>query len=361
MANHANRQIVFIGSYAEPGNPGIYVYSMNNETGELTLLDSYSDTKNPSFLDVDHENKRLYAIGEAVLPGEQESKAVASAFSFDPETGKLSFINRQATVGTGTCHIQLDPLKRFVVATSYRNGLIGMLPVREDGSLGVLADSHAHEGSSVHPERQTRSYPHSAYVNDRYNLVYVPDLGIDRIKVYTPDVEAMKLIPAGETVVAAGSGPRHMAFHPQLPVAYVIGELDCTITVLNQDTESGRLAAAQAISTLPGDFQGENTCAEVAITPDGRFVYGSNRGHDSIAVYAADAATGQLTLIDIVPSLGAVPRNFSLSPDGRFLIAAHQDTGNLVVFKIDSETGVPQDTGYRAEADRGVCVRFWKE
>lgn len=360
MTNAAGeRFLVFVGSYAEPSEAGIRVFSFHSSSGKLTLLDAAEGLKNPSFLDVDHEGNKLYAIAQTERQGEEPCGA-AVAYAFDARTGKLTRLNEEITVARPTCHIEYNAEDRYVVVVSYHGGLVGMLPVLPDGRLGKVADVRRHEGTGPHPTRQDRPHPHSANADPDNRFIYVPDLGTDRIVIYRADCANMKLVPAGEAKAAPGAGPRHMAFHPHRPFAYVINELNSTITAYERDAESGSLKEIHTVSTLPETFKGENTCAEVRITPDGKFVYGSNRGHDSIAVFAVDAQSGRLTPVDVVPSQGKTPRHFTLSPDGRHLLAAHQDTGNLVVFRIDRDTGKLHDTGERAEAAKGVCVKFWR-
>ncbi|TVY10535.1 lactonase family protein [Paenibacillus cremeus] len=353
--------IMFVGSYSEATETGVHVFSLDADTGALNEIGDAQGFRNMCFLDVDHVNRRVYAVAETEAGEDQ--RALAVAFSFDPASGQLSPLNSQESVGQATCHIHVNPVDRYVLASSYSGGMIGMLPVDEDGKLAPRSDMHAHLGAGEHPTRQDRSHVHSAYVDESRRFIYVADLGIDRIKVYTADTENWKLVPVGEAVAHPGSGPRHMAFHPTKPYVYVINELNATLTAYLKDEESGMLCEIHTISTLPEDISAEvregNSCAEIQISPDGRFVYGSNRGHDSIAVYAVNEASGRLTLVEIAQSLGQRPRSFAISPDGRFLIAAHQDTANVVVFRIDADTGRLQDTGHRAEVEKGVCVRFW--
>ena len=357
MNEKVGRFLVFVGSYAEPADTGIYVFSLDAATGELGRLYEESGLKNPSFLDVDHEGRKLYAISQTEKPG-QEPGGSAVAFDFDPHTGRLNRLNEEPTVPRSTCHIQFNAEHRYVVATSYHGGMVGLLPVLEDGRLGKTADVRQHEGKGPNPVRQDRAHPHSANADPDNRFLYVPDLGADKIFIYR--VEGMKFVPVGEAPAAPGAGPRHMAFHPTGLYAYVINELNSTITVYSRDAQSGKLEELQSVSTLPDTFAGENYCAEIHVSPDGKFVYGSNRGHDSIAVFAVDETNGKLTPVEIAPSQGKTPRNFAISPDGRYLVAAHQDTGNLVVFRIGERTGTLHDTGYRAEASKGVCVKFWK-
>lgn len=360
MTQQSARQsyLMFVGSYAELQHPGIYVYSLNGESGELTLLEEIDGIKNPSFLDLDHEGQRLYSIEETTTETGGRGGSVV-AFSFDRE-GRTTRLNAVPSVGASTCHVQFNAADKYVTVASYSGGVIGMLPVREDGTLGATTDVHRHEGElGPQTDRQDSPHPHSTYTDPQGSYLYAPDLGLDRIRIYKPDVAAMKLVPAGEAIAPAGAGPRHMAIHPERPWVYVINELSSSITLYKRDAETGRLDEIETVPTLPGSFEGVNTCAEVLLSPDGRFVYGSNRGHDSIAVFAAEENTGRLTLVDIIPSGGLTPRNFGLTPDGRYLVCAHQDSGELAVFARDEATGQLRDTGQRAVASRGVCVRFW--
>jgi 6-phosphogluconolactonase len=349
--------LFFVGSYAEPSGPGIYAFSLDGASGKPTLLSTASGLKNPSFLSLDHAGRRLYSIEEVSEGGGKGGAAVA--FSFEPDSGRMTRLNEEKTLGSSTCHIEFNAAGRYVIATSYHGGLVGMLPVLEDGRLGPLADVRRHEGTGPNPVRQDRPHPHSANVSPDNRFVYVPDLGTDRIQIYRPEADGMKLIPVGEAVSAPGSGPRHMTFHPEKPYAYVINELDSTITVYLRDAGQGGLTAVQTVPTLPESFRGENTCAEIRLSPDARFLYGSNRGHDSIAVFSVEEEGARLSPVEIVPSGGKIPRNFALSPDGRFLVSAHQETGNLAVFRVDPDTGRLSDTGNRGEASKGVCVKFW--
>ncbi|CAG7643501.1 6-phosphogluconolactonase [Paenibacillus solanacearum] len=354
--------LLFAGSYAEAPEDGLYAYALDRTSGALTLLNRSGGYRNPCFLDLDHRNRRLYTVAEREADG-TETCAVALAFAFDPADGQLQLLSEEKTVGRATCHIQYNDAGRYVVATSYSGGAVGYLPVLPDGQLGRMSDAHRHEGAGPHPTRQDRPHPHSAYTDPENRYVYVPDLGLDRIKIYKPDAAGGKLEPHGEAIAPPASGPRHMAFHPSKPYVYVINELDSTISAYEQDPASGALRLIESVTTLPEDYaqQDDNTCAEIQITPDGRFVYGSNRGHDSIAAFRVDDRTGRLSPVQIVSSLGRRPRNFAVSPDGRYIVAAHQDSANLVVFRIDDETGMLLDTGHRAEASKVVCVRFWNE
>jgi 6-phosphogluconolactonase len=242
---------------------------------------------------------------------------------------------------------------------SYGTGILSLHPLAENGEIGPLSQQIKHSGSSVNLERQDSAHPHSIYVDPSNQFVIVPDLGMDKVMVYRLDRAGCKLDLHDEVAVEQGAGPRHLAFHPKLPYAYLIEELSSRITVYDYDVSSGKLQAVQSVNTLPDDFTGANLCAEVQVSPDGCFVYGSNRGHDSIAVFAVDAATGKLTLVERASTLGKHPRNFCLTPDGRHLFVANKDSNSLHVLNVDKETGKLHSTGLSIEVAQPTCVRFF--
>ncbi|MCQ6562105.1 lactonase family protein [Paenibacillus mendelii] len=346
---------IFTGSYAEPENSGVYVYSFNEENGQLTLLDQVGGLKNPTFLDVDAERKVLYSIGERQTP-EGSKTAEAAAFAIDERTGKLSLLNREHTVPAPTCHIQRDIRNPLLVVSSYHGGMIGLVALREDGQVGELLDTKQHEGHSVHPN-QDRPHPHSAFFSPNGRFVFIQDLGIDRIRSYSIDAQRGVLTLHGEATEKPGAGPRHLAFHPEGAYAFVINELNSSITSYSYDAEQGQLTAIETVPTLPEDYNGDNSCAEINVSEDGRFVYGSNRGHDSIVVYAFNSITGKLSLVEHVSVEGSHPRNFALTPGGQYLIAANRDTNNIVTFRVDQESGKLHYTGNHVEVSKPVCVR----
>lgn len=356
MADNQGKMLVFIGSYAEAANSGVYVYQLDTESGALSQLDQVSGLQNPTFLSLDAKARRLYAIAEKLEDGQRKGAAVA--LEIDPAAGKLTELNRSGTVNTSTCHIQRSADNRFFIVASYGGGQVGMVALQEDGTIGPLLDAKQHAGSSVHPERQDRPHPHSAFFSPDQRFVFVPDLGMDRIVGYRIDAGAGKLEPHGETAVQPGAGPRHLVFHPNGKYVYVINELDSTVTSFLYEASAGTMEKLEIVSTLPAGFEGENACAEIQISPDGKYVYGSNRGHDSIVVYAVDPDSGTLTPVDFTSTRGGHPRHFSLSPDGAFLIAANRDTDNLVVFRVDRSTGKLEFTGHTAQASKPVCVRM---
>lgn len=355
MSANNQQMLVFVGSYAEASESSVYVYSFDEERGELILLEQVSGLKNPTFLNVDVPGRKLYAIAE----GSSESGAKtgdAVAFSFDPATGKLQELDRGFGVDAPLCHIARDAKSLHLVLSSYHGGRVGLVELTEDGLIGRPLDTKQHEGKGGDPERQDRPHVHSATFSPDGRYVLVADLGIDRIITYSIDSSRGELVRHGETALQPGAGPRHLAFHPNGRFVYSINEVDSTMTAFRYDGEAGSLQPIGTVSTLPESFQGENTTAEVAVSEDGRFLYGSNRGHDSIVVYSINPETGELTLVEHVSSGGGHPRHFSLTPGGGYLIAANRDDNNLVVFRV-GEDGRLQPTGSTASLSKPVCVK----
>lgn len=347
--------VCFIGSYAEPDSSGVYVCAFDPESGALALIDGYAGLSNPTFLQADARSGRLYALTEQLGEDGVKRGAVA-AFAIDAAAPALRLLNIEATVPATTCHIELDRTRSCLMVSSYHGGLIGLSPIREDGGAGGSAQIVRHEGASVLPV-QDRPRVHSVTVDANNRFAIVCDLGLDRVFTYRLDAAAGRLERVSDVSVAPGAGPRHFAFHPSLPCGYVINELNATITVFAYDAETGALRETQTVPTLPASYEGENACADIHLSPDGRFLYGSNRGHDSIAVFAV-GEDGALSFVEHAPVLGRHPRNFALSPDGRFLLAANRDTNHIVVFARDADTGKLQPTGHRLELSKPVCVKF---
>ncbi|GFR37020.1 hypothetical protein PRECH8_03160 [Insulibacter thermoxylanivorax] len=345
----------YIGSYADPSGPGIYACIYDTETGQLKIQSEVSGLQDPTFLAVDRENRKLYSIGSVM---DEQGKKTAEAYAFQiTEEGNLSLLNKQPTIEP-TCHITLDATKRSLIVSSYHGGTIGICPIEADGTIGPIREVHQHEGSSVHPNQQS-PHPHSVFIDRNNRYAVCCDLGIDQIIIYKLDAENSRLIPHSRTAVQPGAGPRHFAFHPAKPYGYVINELDSTVNVYEYDEEAGTLKEIQSISTLPSDYSAaDNACADIHISKDGRFLYGSNRGHDSIVVYAINPDSGRLTLVEHVSTEGRHPRNFALSPDDRYLLAANRDTNNIVTFARDAETGTLQATGFELSVSKPVCIKF---
>jgi len=351
-----NRYAV-IGSYADAADHGLYVAHYDAERGSMTIAEQVDGLRNPTFLDFDAAASTVYTIAEGTNEA-GERCGEAAAYRLDPATGKLTLVNRALTVPAPTCHLTLDRTRRSLIVASYHGGMVGLSPVREDGGIGPLAELHQHEGASVLPV-QDRPRAHSVTLDAANRFAVAADLGLDRLIVYRLDAESRSLTRHGETAIAPGSGPRHFAFHPTQSFGYVINELSSTITALRYDAEQGQLTEIQTISTLPEGYAGaaDNATADIHISPDGRFLYGSNRGHDSIAVYAIQA-DGLLAPVEHASTRGGHPRNFAIAPDGRYVLVANRDGNNIVTFRRDADTGKLEATGDELHVSKPVCVKF---
>jgi 6-phosphogluconolactonase len=346
---------LFVGSYAEAEEPGVYVYEMNEATGELLPVQQMAGLKNPTFLNVDAKSDKLYSIAETVS---QEGKKVGEtvAFALDRATGTLTELNREINLDNTLCHIQRSEGLPYVFVSSYHGGKIGAVKLNADGTAGLLTDEHHHTALADQPADKI-SHVHSAFFSPDQRYIFVNDLGLDLIRAYRFDSATGKLAFQGDTQTAEGAGPRHLVFHPSAPYVFVIHELNSTIVSYHYEAETGTLTAIQTVSTLPAGYEGQNGTAEITISKDGRFVYGSNRGHDSIVIMAVDAATGQLSVVDYVSTEGGHPRHFALTPNGNYLVAANRDGNNLVVFQVNQETGGLTPSGMTASLSKPVCVQ----
>jgi len=351
---------VYFGTYTGAKSQGIYVSRLAAD-GRLTAPELAAASPNPTFLAVDPAHRFLYAINEIGNFAGGKSGSV-SAFALDAHTGRLTALNQQSTVGSGPAHVSVDGTGKFVMVANYGGGSFASFPVNPDGSLGGAASFFQMHGSSVNPTRQREPHGHFVTADPANRFALMCDLGLDQVLVFKLDPATGTLTPNDPPFarLKPGAGPRHLAFRSDGKFVYVINELDCTLTALAYDAAHGSLAEVQSISTLPpGEEVRKNySTAEVFVHPNGKFLYGSNRGHNSIAVFSIDAATGKLTLVEHVPSGGKTPRNFNLDPTGRFLLSANQDSGNVVVFRIDEKTGRLTPTGDSVELQKPVCVIF---
>jgi 6-phosphogluconolactonase len=365
MEQNPQALFVYIGTYTErmphvAGKAeGIYVYRLDPTSGALTYVSRAAGTINPSFLALSPRKDRLYAVNE--LTEDLGPHGTVSAFAIDPATKGLSFLNKRSTHGLAPCYVSVDRTGRYVLVANYLGGNVCVLPVVEDGRLGEATAVVGHQGSGPHPH-QDGPHAHSIMPDLHNGYVIALDLGTDQILVYRLDLARGTLAPGDSPGVqlAPGSGPRHLAFHPAGAFAYAINELNSTITTFAYDHERGALETLQTVSTLPEDFSGQNYCADVQVAPSGRFVYGSNRGHDSIAIFAVDRETGRLSTVGHEPTGGATPRNFVIDPTGTFLLVANQDSDTVVTFRVDQETGKLVATGHVAQVPTPVCLRTLK-
>ena len=313
----------------------------------------------PAFLAAHPDRPLLYAVNEVGSFKGQPGGAV-SAFAVEAETGELTLLNQESSRGGGPCHLTVDPSGRGVLVANYGGGSIAVLPLRPGGELGPATTFVQHSGSSVNAQRQTAPHAHGIYVDPANQFVFVPDLGIDRVLVYRwdPATGGLKPNDPAAAVLAPGAGPRHFVFHPGGRFAYVINELLNTVTGFEYDPRSGALGEIQTITTLPEGFGGENSTAEIAVHPTGRFLYGSNRGHDSLVTYSIDASTGKLSLVGHTATRGRTPRNFAVDPSGGWILVANQDSNNVVVFRVDPRTGLPEASEHSVDVPAPVCVLF---
>ena len=345
---------VYIGTYTrdDTGSEGIYRGELDVGTGELTVQGVAARVDNPSFLALSAAGDFLYAVNEVSDLGSGKHGA-ASAFRVAAD-GALSAAGQQLAGASGPCHVCAHPGGELVFAANYGGGALSMFRCA-GGDLVERLMTIDHEGSSVNPERQQEPHPHSVNLSPDGAWLYVPDLGIDRIVIYRIDVAAATLTRAGETATAPGAGPRHFTFHPRGRVAYGINELDSTVTAYAYGATDGSLTEMQTVPTLPDGWSGVSTCADIHVHPNGRFVYGSNRGHDSIAIFAI-GGDGRLEPVGHESTQGRTPRNFALDPSGALLLAANQDSGTIVTFHVDAATGLLQPTGHVAAVPSPVCV-----
>jgi len=357
--NHARAEKlwVYVGTYPGAGSKGIYRFEMDAGSGKLTSRQLAAKTSTPSFLAVDPGHRFLYAVNEVAELGGKKGGAV-SAFSLNAATGDLTPLNQQSSGGPGPCHLTVDNRGKHVLAANYAGGSVCVLPVRSDGSLGKATAFERHQGKSVNPERQEAAHAHCVSLDAANRFAVVCDLGLDKVVVYRFDAQEGSLTANDppSVAVAAGSGPRHLAFHPSGRYAYLINELKSTVTVFRYDGKRGVFKTLQTLSTLPEGFTGENTTAEVVVDSAGKFLYGSNRGHDSIVTFAIDPETGKLSYVARQSKQIKTPRGFGIDPTGKYLVVANQDSDSLVVFRVDARTGELKPTGTKVAVPKPVCV-----
>ncbi len=349
---------VYFGTYTRGESGGIYASRFDSQTGELTPAELVAETVNPSFLAI-HPGKRfLYAVGE-ISDFEGRKSGGVHAFAIDPSTGRLNHLNGQPSGGAGPCHVVVDRSGSCALVANYGGGSVACLPIGDNGHLSEPSSFIQHEGSSVNPQRQKGPHAHSINVDADNRFAVAADLGLDKLLVYRLDAAEGKLTPNDppSVSVAPGGGPRHFVFHPNGRYAYTNNEITSTVTALTYDAQRGAFEELHTISTLPEPVEGNST-AEIRVHPNGKFVYVSNRVHNSIAMFVVDEATGKLTPIGHEPTGGEIPRNFNLDPSGRFLLAANQDSDNVVVFRVNADDGTLHPTGTEIEVPTPVCVRF---
>lgn len=358
-AGFAGEFLVYFGTYTGAKSKGIYVSRFDPAAGTLSAPELAAATRNPSFLAIHPSGHFLYAVGEVDDAGGKPGGTVC-AFSLDRHTGRLTLLNQQASGGSGPCHLSVDATGKCLLVANYNSGSIAALPIQADGRLGEAATTIQHAGHGVNPERQAGPHAHFICPSPDNRFALNCDLGLDEVLVYRLDPDAAKLVPDDPpfATVAPGAGPRHLTFSPDGKFVYVINEMGSTISVFAYDAAQGALTEEQTLSTLPGDFSKNNTCAEIVMHPSGKFLYGSNRGHDSIGVFAVDLKSGRLTPVEHQSTQGRMPRHIVVDPTGRWLLAENQASDSVIVFALDPDTGKLKPTGQSLTVGSPVCAVF---
>lgn len=352
--SHALHYLI-TGTYTGGKSEGIYVFEFNNTNGSFREI-SHIKTSNPSFLTVSPDEKFVYAVNENA---NNDNGGEVSAFSFDKKTGRLSAINKQLSGGDAPCYIVTDKTGKWIITGNYSSGTLSVLPINASGGLGKATTIIQHKGSGINKERQKKPHVHCTVLSKDNKWLFVPDLGIDKVMIYSFDSNTGKLQPALQpfTKITDGGGPRHLTFHPNNRYAYLIEEMGGAVDVF--DYSNGKLKPIQHIASVQDSDTGFIGSADIHVSADGKFLYASNRGgFNTIAMYSINQQNGTLTLIGHQPSLGNIPRNFSIDPSGNYLLAANQESDNIVIFKRNTNTGLLTDTGKRIEVGKPVCLQW---
>jgi 6-phosphogluconolactonase len=362
MTTQFKSYFAFIGTYTRPPSKseGIYVYRFDPATGGLSYISKATGINNPSFVALHPGGRFLYAVAEIADAANRTGGGV-TAYAIDRATGSLRKLNEQSTKTAGPCHVAVDATGKFAVVANYHGGAVTVLPLNPDGSLGEASDFIQHGAASKHdPRRQETAHAHSATIDSSNRFAIIADLGGDKVYVYRLNLSRGIIEPNSTpwTPTALGAGPRHFDFHPNGKYAYVINELGNTVMAFNWDAEKGTLTEFQTVNTLPAGWSGSNSTADVHVHPSGRWLYGSNRGHDSIAMYSIDEKSGRLSSLGQESSKGKTPRNFAIDPTGQWLLAENQDSDSIVTFKIDQKTGRLAATGAVTDIPMPVCLKF---
>lgn len=351
--------LVYIGTYTGQYSKGIYAYRFDSSSGRLAPLGPVAETTNPSYLAI-HPSRRFVFAANEVSDDDGKKSGAVSSFAIEPKTGKLTLLNSVSSRGADPCYVAVDKTGKYVLVANYSSGSVAAFPIGDDGRLGEASAFIQHTGHGTNPERQEGPHAHSINPSPDNRFAVAADLGLDELIVYRFDATKGSLNANDPPFakVNPGAGPRHFDFHPRAKFAYAINEMGSTITAFAYDAAAGALKELQTVSTLPKDYSGSNDDADIHVHPSGKFLYGSNRGHDSIAVFTIDPDKGTLALVEHASTQGKTPRNFGIDPSGTYLFAANQDSDNIVVFRIDSKTGRLTPTGQTIEVPSPVCVKF---
>jgi 6-phosphogluconolactonase len=352
---HADNPLVFISTFAAGDDGAIHAFRLDPDKGILKPVYRTTDVEHPFFMAVSPDRRFLYSIHANEFGGEEHEQV--AAYEIGEDSGRLKLLNRQSARGSGSCYLDVDATGKTVLVANYSTGSVAALPVQDDGSLAPAASFYQHAGASVDPVRQQGPFAHCITISPDNRFAYAADLGLDKILGYRLEADSAKLSPNQQPFARTppGAGPRHLTFHPNGKHLYAINELKNSVTMFDYHAETGFLIERQTISTLPEEFADKSYCADLKITPDGRFLYGTNRGHDTIAAYAI-GDEGKLTLIGREPSLGAGPQNLAISRDGMLLLCANMRGDNVVVFRIDGNTGGFKAVGAPIPLPKPSCI-----
>lgn len=356
--NAPDQFYLYVGAYTQGDEEGIYVYKFDATGGDLVYLSTAKGVVNPSYLAIHPKNNLLIAVNEL---GEYEGKksGAVSSFAINPD-GSLRPLNKVASGGGAPCYVSIDKSANWALVANYTGGNVSIFPLEKDGSLKPYSDLKQHAGPGKVNDRQITTHAHAIVFDPKENFALAVDLGLDKVISYNVDKKNGKLenITESDLTVASGAGPRHLTFHPNKKLAFVISELNSTLTSCTYDAKSGKLTSVMTVNTLPDGFDGKSYCADIHVSPNGKFLYGSNRGHDSIVIFEIDQKTGELTYVDHHSVNGSWPRNFMIDPTGKFLLVANQKSNNIVIFKIDAETGKLRANGVEVEVSKPVCLKM---
>jgi 6-phosphogluconolactonase len=359
VIGQATKEILYVGTYSVRGSEGIYVYEFDRAKGDFTLLQSVKTLENPTFIAIHPSGKFLYSVNRGPVPGSEMLGSV-SAYVIDSKSGMLTLLNHQSSYGAGPCHITIDHTGKLAFISNYAEGSFTVLPLAGDGSLGACSDSIRFTGKGINAERQEKSHIHSATVSPDNHFVYVADLGTDKIHSFEINLKEKKLTALIEPFVSVkpGSGPRHFTFTPNGKYAYLAEELTSTVATFSYNKKNGALELiADRIISLPSDFKEKNTSADIHTDASGKFLMLSNRGHESLALYAIKP-NGGLTLKENIKTRGQKPRNFLVDSKNKFVFVAHQDTDNIVIFKLDANKGELSETKAQIQVPSPVCLKM---
>ena len=348
--------IAYVGTYTDTAAKGVYALKWDAAAKKFVSLGVQAEVPNPSFVAVSPSHKFLYAITERAA--RRDGTGSVSSYAIDPATGALKLVNRVLAHGNTSAHLVVDHTGKWLLVANYGSGSVASFPLNADGSVGEMSDFKQHSGSSVNVHRQTGPHPHEAVISADNRFLYVPDLGLDKVFVYALDTATGKLALASTTDTRPGFGPRHMLFGKSGKFAYVLGEMGSAVAVMSADRKTGKLTLVEATDTVPAHLTEENNSAELAMSTDGRFLYATNRGHDSVTVFQVNAANGKLTNVQNIPTQGHIPRGMALDPDGTHLLTGNQNSDTITVFDRDTRTGKLTFASQMTDIPTAVCILF---